>query len=102
MSKSEVVMIRLTWKPIISMEDYSEPSDWAFESEYRGLRVSCGCNDGGPVAWVGHPTEERWYSSVACDGSFESGAARAVRLADEVLARPDQMAALGIEPRAAK
>lgn len=87
---------KITWLPVAGIPDYSGPEDWIFEALYRGLRIACGYNDGGPVAWVGHPTEERWIDSVACDGSFESGAERAARLADEVMSRPDWLAALGV------
>jgi hypothetical protein len=89
--------IKLTWRPVIGLPDFSGPEDWAFESDYRGLRVACGYNDGGPVAWVGHPTEDWWIDSVACDGSFESGAARAAALADETLSRPEWLAAIGVK-----
>ena len=96
MKRDHTTFLTLTWKPI-GLPCYSDPGDWAFESHYRGLKVACGYNDGGPVAWVGHATEERWFDSAACDGSFESGAERAVALADEVLGRPDWLAALGID-----
>lgn len=87
---------KITWKPVSGIPDYSKPGEWIFEAFYRGLRIACGYNDGGPVAWVGHPTEDRWIDCVACDGSFESGAERAAALADETLGRPDWLAALGV------
>lgn len=87
---------RIVWQPVTHLPDYCKPGEWAYEADYRGLRIACGYNDGGPVAWAGHPTEDRWIDSVACDGSFESGAARAAELADEVLLRPEWLSALGL------
>lgn len=82
------IVRKLSWRVVTTVEDYSDPDDWVYEADYKGVRVACGYIDGGPVAWVGHPTEERWIDSVACDGSFESGAARAIELAEEMFAEP--------------
>jgi hypothetical protein len=89
---------RLLWsQPSFPVPDYSGSGDWIYEATYQGIRVACGYNDGGPVAWAGHPTEDRWIDSVACDGSFLGGAKRAVELADEVLARQDWQELLGLQ-----
>jgi hypothetical protein len=92
--------LNLRWlQPSVPVPNYSGSGEWIYEATYRGIRVACGYNDAGPVAWAGHPTEDRWIDSVACDGSFLSGAKRAVELADEVLSRPDLLKLLQYEPK---
>lgn len=89
----------LIWSiPTDVPHDYrrNDLGEWIFEAVYRGVRISCGYNECGPVAWVGHPTEDRWIDSVACNGSFESAAARAVALADEMFANDNWRTQLGI------
>lgn len=86
--KSLDVARGLAWRRAAN-PDFSGEGEWMYEAEYDGLRVSCALNDGGPSAWVGHPVKDLWIDSGACDGSFESGAARAVELAWEVRRRED-------------
>ncbi len=86
----------LSWRRVTTVPDYAESGDWLYEAEYAGVRLACGYNDGGPAAWVGHATKEQWIDSVACDGSFEGGARRAIELAIELFQRPDARSILGL------
>lgn len=83
----------LTWARVW-LDDYCQDGEWAYGTSYKSLRLSIGYNDGGPVAWVGHATLDNWIDSIACDGTIEGGARRAVALAEEVLANPKLLAAL--------
>jgi len=89
----------LSWRLVTDVPNYAQEGEWLYEAEYEGVRVACGYNDGGPVAWVGHATKDQWIDSVACDGSFESGARRAIELAIELSQRPDARVGLGLTNR---
>ncbi len=86
----------LDWKPETGNPEFSQAGDWLYEAKFEGVRVACGCNDGGPVVWVGHATKDVWIDSIACDGSFEGGARSAVDLAIELSQRPDARELLGL------
>lgn len=98
MKKEAINAFGLVWAPVNGEPEYSGPGEWIFEASYKGLRVACGYNSGGPVAWVGHPVEDRWIDSVACDGSFESGAKRAMVMVELALADNAMLESLRFAP----
>jgi hypothetical protein len=85
----------LVWRRV-PHPDFSDQGDWMYETHYRGLRLAACYNEGGPAAFIGHPADERWLDSIACDGSFESGADRCIEFADEALTRTDMLECLGV------
>lgn len=78
----------LRWRrPAVVPDLYAEIGAWILEADtvYKGFRVACGYHpEFGPAAWVGHPTADRWFNSIACDSTFKSSAARALEMAREV------------------
>ena len=86
----------LDWHPVLNSPNFLADDEWLYEASYKNVRVSCGYNENGPQAFVGHPTADSWFDSVACDGTFEDGARRAVEFADELMARDYARKLLGL------
>lgn len=73
----------LVWEHVKTAEDFNGPGAWLYEAKYGQVCVACGYNNSGPVAWVGCLAEDKWIDSRACDGSFMSGAQRAIEMAKD-------------------
>ena len=91
------IVRNLSWRLVTDVPNYAQAGEWLYETNYEGVRLACGYNDGGPIALVGHATKDQWIDSVACDGSFEDGARRAVELAIELFKCPDARDILGLQ-----
>lgn len=80
-SRKPVVAFALLWTPVEGNKDFSDPGNWIYEAMFEGMAVACGYSESGPVAWAGDKDTDTWVDSVACDGTFASGARRALELA---------------------
>ena len=93
--------VRLVW---VKLTDpvHNEPGAWGFEASFKGLTLGASHNpEFGPRAYAGvlvpeFPDRFLGWDSVVCDGTFESGAARAFKLAQELLQDEEAMKALGL------